>query len=136
MKKRKFKLIIIILLIVLVVPISAWPIYIELTRPSTPILAVENNIVSWVATGTGDMAAGRFIRSYEARIVTEDEIFVINVDGPTAIGEVMAIDLTTLNLANTDISEFYVEISVRTIRTLTFGTRVSRWSNTIVWSSI
>ena len=90
--KRNFRFMIIGILAVLVIFVSAWIAYSELTRPSTPVITINSNMVSWPATGEGDMRAGRFIRSYEVRVVIGSETLIINVDGPTEINEVMIID--------------------------------------------
>jgi len=132
MKVKKHRLIIISLLIVLVISVSIWFGYNELTRPTSPIIAIDNNIVSWTATGTGDMTAGRFIRSYESRVALGRDIFAVFIEGPTEIGETMVIDLSTLNLGDTATTD--ADISVRTIRTLGNSTRFSRWSNTVYWT--
>jgi len=133
MGKRKIRIILASVLIVSAAIVTAWIAYNELTRPSTPVIAIEDGTVSWVATGTGDMEAGRFIRWYEARVVVGNETLTLNVDGPTEIGEIMTIDLTTLDLVDTGMLETNAEISVRTIRTLNTGARTGRWSNMVIW---
>ena len=131
MKKKSLRLVIVSILIVLAISVSAWIGYNELTIPTSPIITIENNIVYWTATGTGDMTAGRFIRSYEVRVVLTNETFTVFVDGPTEIGQIMTADLAVLDLTATNVN---AEVSVRTIRTLGSGTRFSRWSNTVFWT--
>ena len=126
MKKKKLRIIIGVLIIA-AISISAFIIYNERTRPTTPIISIENNTISWNTTGAGDIRAGRFIRSYEVRIVTGDETFTTIIDGAKEIGAVLTIDLTSINL-DTD----NAEVTVRTIRNFN-SERFSKWSNTVVW---
>ena len=132
MKKKKLRLIIIGVLAVVVIA-SAWFGYREMSRPTTPVIAIENNIVSWSSTGRGDITAGRFIRQYEIRLVVANETFTTIVDGATEVGAVMNYDLTTFDLDNTQFTTANAEVSVRTIRNLDTGTRFSNWSNTVEW---
>ena len=131
MKKKKVKILISVIIIT-VIFISALIIYNERTRPTTPVISIENNTVSWNTTGTGDIRAGRFIRSYEVRVVIDDEIFTTIVDGATKVGEVLFIDLTSINLGNAHLTTDNAEVTVRTIRNFN-STRFSKWSNTVVW---
>ncbi|MCL2856839.1 MAG: hypothetical protein FWE19_03835 [Oscillospiraceae bacterium] len=104
-KAKKLRLVIISLLMASAISVLIWFGYNELTRPTSPVIAIDGNVVWWTATGTGDMTAGRFIRSYEMRIVLGGETFTEFIDGPTG----------------------------RTIRTPSTSTRFSRWSNTVNW---
>ena len=131
MKKKKFRIIISVLIIA-AISISAWIIYIEQTRPTAPVISIENNTISWNTTGTGDIRAGRFIRSYEVRVIIRDEIFTVIVDGARELGEILTIDLTSINLDNTHLTTNDAEVTVRTIRTFN-STRFSKWSNTVIW---
>lgn len=114
----------------LLIVISAWIVYQELTRPTTPVITIEESIVSWITTGTGDIAEGRFIRSYELRFATERESVVVTVDGGRYIGEVLTFDLSTTDFSDINSN---IQISVRTIRNLDSGMRRSRWSNVVVY---
>jgi len=130
MKNKKSKIVIVVLIIV-AISISALIIYNERTRPTSPVIAIEDNIVSWNTTGSGDIRAGRFIRSYEVRVIIGNEVFIEIVDGATKLGEILTIDLTSVNLGDTPSKE-NAEVTVRTIRNFN-STRFSKWSNTIVW---
>lgn len=133
MKNKKFKPIAITALTILVISISAYIAYNELTRPTSPIITIENNIVSWTATGAGDIEAGRFIRSYEVRVVIGSETFTTIVECPFEIGAIVTKDLTDFYLANKETTTANADVSVRTIRNLNAGTRFSNWSNIVTW---
>ena len=131
MKKKKFRIIISVLIIA-AISISAFIIYNERTRPTTPIISIENNTISWNTTGAGDVRAGRFIRSYEVRVIIDDEIFTVIVDGATEAGEILTIDLTSINLEDVRLTTDNAEVTVRTIREFN-STRLSKWSNAVIW---
>jgi|GEM_PF-2044657 len=133
MNERKLGFAIIIALTIAAICVFAWVAYYEITRPTTPVITIEDSIVSWVATGAGDMTAGRFIRSYEVRVAIGSEIFMTDVEGPTEIGEIMAKDLADLDLPNPQLAATDAEAMVRTLRNIGAGTRVGRWSNAVVW---
>jgi len=130
-KKRK---IIILVLIILTICVAAWFGYRETSRPTTPVIAIENNIVTWTATGTGDIRAGRFIRQYEVRVIIGDETFTAIIEGATEVGATMTKDLKTFILDDAQPNATNAEVTVRTIRNLDSGTRFSHWSNTVTWA--
>ncbi|MCL2851522.1 MAG: hypothetical protein FWE20_00595 [Defluviitaleaceae bacterium] len=133
MRKEEFSLIVIGALIVSAISLSAWIAYSELTRPTSPVIAIENNTIAWDVTGIGDITAGRFIRSYEVRVVIGNETFTAIVDGPTELGVTIAKGLTTLDLDSVQQAIDNAEVTVRTVRNLNSGTGFSRWSNTVIW---
>ena len=118
--------------LVLAISVSAWIIHNDRTRPTTPIISIENNTVSWNTTGLGDISAGRFIRSYEVRIVIGNDVITTVVDGAKEIGAILSIDLTSIDLNDAQFNNDNAEVSVRTIRNFN-STRFSRWSNEVIW---
>ncbi|MCL2696451.1 MAG: hypothetical protein FWE74_00050 [Oscillospiraceae bacterium] len=131
MHKKKIKIVISVI-ITAIIFISALIIYIERTRHTTPIISIENNTVSWNTTGTGDIRAGRFIRSYEVRVIIGDETFTTIVDGAKRVDEILSIDLTSMDLSNSQLITENAEVTVRTIRNFN-STRYSKWSNIVIW---
>ena len=101
--------------------------------PTTPVISIKNSVVSWDATGRGDITSGRFIRQYEIRLVVGNDTYTAIIDGPTELGVTVTKDLTTFERDRILHSTANAEVSVRTIRNLDSGVRLSPWSNTVTW---